>query len=137
VKAAPVEPPRYDEPPPPGVRIGAYPVLAALGVLVGAAGSLLYAAWFPGGLLLALLGIGALCYGGVKATGTRIGPGAAAGGWLLAVLLLTSSRPEGDALFGAGIGSYLFLIGGMLTAVMCATLPRLPPPGLRAARLDK
>ena len=41
---------------------------------------------------------------------------------MIAVVLLTASRPEGDFLFGAGAGSYLFLLGGMAVAVMCATL---------------
>ena len=47
---------------------------------------------------------------------------APAAGWMIAVVLLTASRPEGDFLFGAGVGSYLFLLGGMAVAVMCATL---------------
>ncbi|MGP3926036.1 DUF6113 family protein [Streptomyces sp. 8N616] len=118
-------------------RLAGYAALAVLGVLVGAAGALAQAAWFPGGLLLALLAIGGLCYGGVKALGTRIGAAAAAAGWLLAVLLLTTTRPEGDFVFGAGAGSYIFLLGGMMVAVMCATLPHVPPPGVQAARLGK
>ncbi|KAF4410399.1 MULTISPECIES: DUF6113 family protein [Streptomyces] len=118
-------------------RIAVYAGLAVLGVLTGVAGAVVQAAWFPGGLLLALLGVGALCYGGTKATGTRVGAGAPAGGWMLAVLLLTTARPEGDFLFGAGVGSYIFMLGGMLTAVMCATLPSLPPPGPRTPRLGE
>jgi hypothetical protein len=118
-------------------RLAAYALLAVLGVLVGAAGALLQAAWFPGGLLLALLGIAGLCYGGTKAIGTRIGAAAPAAGWLIAVLLLTTTRPEGDFLFGTGVGTYIFLLGGMMVAVMCATLPHLPPPGVQAARVGK
>ncbi|MET8677608.1 DUF6113 family protein [Streptomyces sp. NPDC004647] len=119
------------------VRLVAYAVFAVFGLLVGVAGALVQAGWLPGGLLLALLAIGGLCYGGVKVTGTRIGGAAASAGWLIAVLLLTATRPEGDFLFGAGIGSYIFLLGGMLVAVMCATLPRLPSPGGQPARLGK
>ena len=37
----------------------------------------------------------------------------AAAGWMLAVILLTASRPEGDFLFAAGSGSYLYLLGGI------------------------
>lgn len=106
-------------------RLALCALFAALGLLTGAAGSLVQAAWFPGGLLLALAGIGALCYGGVKATRGRAGGGSAAAGWLAAVLWLTSARPEGDFVFGAGFGSYVFLLGGMMLAVMCTTLPRL------------
>ncbi|MEU8568284.1 DUF6113 family protein [Streptomyces pathocidini] len=117
------------------VRFLAYAGLVVLGALVGAAGALVQAAWFPAGLVLALLAIGALCYGAVKALGTRLGGWAPAMGWLVAVLLLTTARSEGDFLFGAGVGSYLFLLGGMLVAVMCATVPYVPPPALRGARL--
>lgn len=111
--------------------------LAVLGVLVGAAGALLQAAWFPGGLLFALLAVGALCYGGLKGTGTRAGAVTAAAGWLIAVLWLTTARPEGDFVFGAGVGSYIFLLGGMGVAVMSATVPRVPPRGGQIGRLDK
>ncbi|NJQ00998.1 DUF6113 family protein [Streptomyces zingiberis] len=117
-------------------RFAAYAALVVLGALTGAAGALVQGAWFPGGLLLALLAVGALCYGGLRATASRIGPGAAAGGWLLAVMLLTTSRPEGDFLFGAGVGSYLYLLGGMLTAVICTTLPVVPPTRPAPARGD-
>ena len=105
-------------------RLAVCVLLGVLGLLTGAAGSLVQAAWFPGGLFLALAGIGALCYGGVKATGGRAGGVVAAGGWLAAVLWLTSARPEGDFVFGAGFGAYVFLLGGMMLAVMCTTLPR-------------
>lgn len=115
-------------------RYAAYVLLAVLGLLTGAAGSLVQAAWLPGGLLFALLAIGALCYGGVKVTRSRIGGGAAAGGWLAAVLWLTSARPEGDFVFAAGFGSYVFLFGGMMLAVMCTTLPRPASELVRNAR---
>jgi hypothetical protein len=119
------------------VRLGAYALLGVVGVLVAAAGALVQAAWFPGGLLLALLGIGALCYGGVKATGTRAGGAVPAGAWVISVLFLTVSRSEGDFLFGAGAGSYAFLLGGMFAGVMCATMPKVSQPGSGPARLGK
>ncbi|WP_435243211.1 DUF6113 family protein [Streptomyces cucumeris] len=118
-------------------RLGAYVLLAVMGVLVGLAGALVQGAWFPGGLLLALLGVVALCYGGLKATATRMGGGVPAGAWTVTVLLLTSTRPEGDFLFGAGLGSYVFLLGGMFVGVICATLPLVPQPAARSARLGK
>ncbi|MGY0058713.1 DUF6113 family protein [Streptomyces sp. LZ34] len=118
-------------------RVGAYALLGLVGVLVAVAGALVQAAWFPGGLLLALLGIGALCYGGVKATGTRAGGVVPAGAWVIAVLFLTVTRPEGDFLFGAGAGSYAFLLGGMFAGVMCATMPKVSQPGGGPARLGK
>ncbi|MEE1939220.1 DUF6113 family protein [Streptomyces sp. TRM 70361] len=105
-----------------GARIAAYAVLAVLGALVAVAGALVQAGWFPLGLLLALGGAVGLFHGGARLTGTKIGAAAPAGAWMLTVLLLTSSRPEGDFLFGTGLGNYLFLLGGMFAAVMSATL---------------
>ncbi|MEU6388738.1 DUF6113 family protein [Streptomyces sp. NPDC046939] len=112
-------------------------VLFVLGALVGTAGALLQGGWFPAGLLLALLGAAGLFHGGTRLTGGRSGALAPAAGWVLAVILLTASRPEGDFLFGAGIGSYLFLLGGMAVAVMCATLGLPRQPAASAARLGK
>ncbi|RNG03467.1 DUF6113 family protein [Streptomyces botrytidirepellens] len=118
-------------------RLAGYALLAALGALVAVAGAVVQGLWFPGGLLLALLGLAAVCYGGVKATDRRMGGGLPAGAWTLVVLLLTSTRPEGDFLFSAGLGSYVFLLGGMFIGVMCATLPVVSQPGALAARLGK
>ncbi|AZM57883.1 hypothetical protein DMA15_24550 [Streptomyces sp. WAC 01529] len=123
-------------------RLAAYAALFVLGALVGAAGALVQGGYFqggifPAGLLLALLGAAGLFYGGARAVGTGAGAVAPAAGWLVAVMLLTATRPEGDFLFGAGPGSYGFLAGGMVVAVMCATLGRRPQPGGSAARLGK
>jgi hypothetical protein len=118
-------------------RTAAYLGLLVLGAVVGVAGGLVQGAWFPGGLLLALAGAAGLFLGGAQATGARAGALAPAAGWMVAVLLLTASRPEGDFLFGAGIGSYLFLLGGMAVAVMCATLAHGRQPGRPGARLGK
>lgn len=117
-----------DAPVPPAARYVWYGVLLVLGALVGTAGSLVQAAWFPGGLLLALLAVAGLCYGGLRATGTQLGVACAGGGWLVSVVLLSLGRPEGDGVFGGGGGELLFLFGGMALTVMCATLPRLPRP---------
>lgn len=105
-----------------GARIVAYVVLAVLGGAVALAGALVQAGWFPLGLLLALAGAVGLFLGGARLTRTKIGAAAPAGGWMLVVVLLTTSRPEGDFLFGTGAGSYVFLFGGMFAAVMCATV---------------
>ncbi|MBM9507743.1 hypothetical protein ITX44_24990 [Streptomyces sp. KK5PA1] len=110
-------------------RLAAYAVLAVLAVVVAVAGALVQAGWFPGGLLLALAGCLALFYGGVKATGTRLGAVVPAGVWVVCVMLLSTSRPEGDFLFAAGVGPYIYLLGGAMGAVICATAPQLPPSG--------
>lgn len=122
---------------PPLGRTAAHLGLFVLGAVVGVAGGLLQAAWFPGGLLLALLGAAGLFLGGARATGGRAGAVAPAVGWMISVVLLTSTRPEGDFLFGAGVGSYLFLLGGMAVAVMCATLGWGRQPTGPDARLGK
>ncbi|MFB6842565.1 DUF6113 family protein [Streptomyces sp. NPDC056361] len=105
-----------------------YGVLVVLGALVGTAGALVQAAWLPLGLVLALLATAALFYGGLRATGTQVAVAAAGGGWLVAIVLLSLGRPEGDGAFGGGVGELLFLFGGMAAAVMCTTLSRLPRP---------
>ncbi|AYG80652.1 hypothetical protein DWB77_02790 [Streptomyces hundungensis] len=115
-------------------RIALYALLVVLGALVAVAGALVQTAWFPGGLVLALAGAVGLFYGGTQLVGGRGGVGAPAAGWLVAVVLLTAPRPEGDFVFGAGAGSYVFLIGGMLAAVICATIGGFARPGAPVAR---
>ncbi|GGQ57864.1 DUF6113 family protein [Streptomyces asoensis] len=103
-------------------RIAACAGLLLLGAVTGVAGALVQAGWFPGGLLLALAGAAGLFLGGARALGSRAGAVAPAAGWMVAVIVSTAARPEGDFLFGAGGGSYLFLLGGMALAVICATI---------------
>lgn len=111
------------------VRVVSYVLLGLLAVLVAGAGALVQAGWFPGGLLLALAGCAGLFYGGVKVTMTRLGAVVPAGAWVVSVMLLSSTRPEGDFLFAADVGPYIYLLGGAMCAVICATLPQLPPSG--------
>ncbi|MCZ9349487.1 DUF6113 family protein [Streptomyces mutabilis] len=118
-------------------RAALYLGLFVLGAVVGVAGALVQPAWFPGGLLLALAAEAGLCLGAGRAVGRRGGAVAPAAGWALAVVLLTTSRPEGDFLFAAGSGSYLFLLGGIAIAVMCATLAPVRQPDGDAVRLRK
>ncbi|MFG2353948.1 DUF6113 family protein [Streptomyces sp. NPDC048521] len=122
---------------PPAGRVATYVGLFLLGAVTGLAGALLQPAWFPGGLLLALAGAAGLFLGGARATGGRGGAVAPAAGWIVTVILLTTSRPEGDFLFGAGGGSYLFLLGGMALAVICATIGAGRQPRGGSARLGK
>ncbi|MBC9726936.1 DUF6113 family protein [Streptomyces sp. TRM68367] len=123
--------------PPSAGRIVAYLGLFVLGAVVGVAGALVQPAWFPGGLLLALAGEAGLCLGAARASGRRGGAIAPAVGWMLAVILLTASRPEGDFLFAAEGGSYVFLLGGIAVAVMCATLAPGRQPDDGHVRLGK
>ncbi|MET9835299.1 DUF6113 family protein [Streptomyces sp. NPDC006385] len=122
---------------PSGLRVLAYLGLFVLGAVVGVAGALVQPAWFPGGLLLALAGEAGLCLGGGRLARSRAGAVAPAGGWMVTVILLTASRPEGDFVFGTSAASYLFLLGGMAVAVMCATLTPVRQPVGDDARLGK
>ncbi|MER6672573.1 DUF6113 family protein [Streptomyces sp. NPDC000983] len=118
-------------------RAALYVGLFVLGAVVGAAGALVQSAWFPLGLLLALAGEVGLCFGGALAARGRAGAVAPAAGWMLAVILLTTSRPEGDFVFASDGGSYIFLLGGMAAAVMCATLAPTRQPDGGQVRLGK
>ncbi|MFF6824087.1 DUF6113 family protein [Streptomyces longwoodensis] len=123
--------------PPSAGRAVGYLGLLLLGAVTGAAGALVQAGWSPGGLLLALAGAVGLFLGGARLARSRGGAVAPAAGWMVAVILLTTARPEGDFLFGAGGGSYLFLLGGMALAVICATLAPVGQPADQDVRLGK
>ncbi|MBT2469212.1 hypothetical protein J7E97_15355 [Streptomyces sp. ISL-66] len=118
----------------PGRTAAALGLLAA-GVLTGAAGWLVVDLWFQGGLVLALLALAGLFLGGRIALGTGIGVGAGAGGWFLAYVVLGIPRPEGDFLLSSsGIGMYAYLLGGIVLAVMCATITGPGDRSISAAR---
>ncbi|GAA2255282.1 MULTISPECIES: DUF6113 family protein [Streptomyces] len=123
--------------PPTAGRVGACLGFFVLGAVAAVAGALVQPGWFPGGLLLALAGEAGAVLGGSLVLRGRAGGVAAAAGWMLAIVLLTASRPEGDFLFAAGSGSYLFLLGGIAVAVICATLAPGRQPDGAPARLAK
>ncbi len=98
---------------------------ALAGAAAGLLGSFVHALE-PAGLPLGLLLAGALSAAVFVTCGLALGrPGAvaAAGGWLLVVLLLASQRPEGDLVVPGSTGGYLWLLGGMVVAGAC-TVPR-------------
>ncbi|MFD7746229.1 DUF6113 family protein [Streptomyces sp. NPDC059698] len=132
-------PPREPEPVgfaarPNPARIAAYAGLAVLGALVGLAGALVQAAWFPGGLIVALAGAAGLFWGGRVLTRTQVGALAPAAGWFITVFLLLSGRPEGDYVFGEELGLVLFMLGGTVVAVICATTSKVPQSAMRDVR---
>lgn len=105
---------------------------ALAGAVAGLLGSFVHAL-APAGLPLGLLVAWALSAAVFVTCGLALGrPGAvaAAGGWLLVVLLLAGQRPEGDLVVPGSTEGYLWLLGGMLVAGAC-TVPRYPPPGRR------
>jgi hypothetical protein len=119
------------------MRAAGYVLLAVLGVAVAAAGALVQDGWSPGGLVLSLAAGVALFYGGGTLIGRRLGAAVPTVLWFATVVYLTVSRPEGDFLFTAGIGPYLYLLGGMAAGVICATLPRYGSTGAPGARLGR
>ncbi|MFC8627061.1 DUF6113 family protein [Streptomyces anulatus] len=132
-------PPRETEPTgfaarPNPARIAAYSGFAVLGVLVAIAGTLVQAAWFSGGLIIALAASAGLFYGGRILTRTQIGALAPAAGWFITVFLLLSGRPEGDYVFGDELGLVLFMLGGTAAAVMCATTSKVPQSAIHSGR---
>ena len=126
--------PRSSSPQPPAAayplgtqgRGAAYLLLTVLGVAVGVAGVFVQPLWFPGGLLLALAGVAAVCCGGRLLTGTRPGAALPAAGWFAVQLIALSPRPEGDFLLVSNAESYIFLLGGMILGVAAATMRTLP-----------
>ncbi|WP_245654538.1 DUF6113 family protein [Streptomyces violens] len=133
--AAEAKAPRQQETPPGGVlKAGLYALLVVLGVLVAVAGALVQGAWFPGGLLLALAGAAALFTGGARAAVSVVGALVPAAAWLVTVIALSATRAEGDFVFGAGLGAYAFLLGGIAVAVICTTTSMGRPAHLGAVR---
>ncbi|MFG2697000.1 DUF6113 family protein [Kitasatospora sp. NPDC048407] len=109
--------------PPRGVRIAAYAVLFLLGAAVSVCGAFVQALWAPVGVLLALLACAGLFYGGLRATGTKLGAGAPLAGWFVVLAVLLAPRPEGDLVLSATATAYAYLFGGSVLGVVCATLP--------------
>lgn len=108
---------------------GAYGVLAVAGVLLGVFGS-----FYQGGeigpvpvvaLVFSLLNLGAFRLAG-WAMGTKLGALVPAVGWLVAVIFMSSKRPEGDLVISATTASYVFLIGGAVAAIAAVALSRSP-----------
>ena len=101
-------------------------VLLALGVLVGALGSFVHAqvvAGVPVGLLCAYaLTAAALATAGL-ATRSRSGPAAISAGWLLALLLLSAPRPEGDLVVAGDLAGYAWSLGGLVLAAVAVAVP--------------
>ncbi|MFF4339938.1 DUF6113 family protein [Kitasatospora sp. NPDC001540] len=115
---------RLAEPlPPRGLRVAAYVVLFLLGAAVSVCGAFVQTLWGGFGVLLALAACGGLFYGGLRATGTKLGAGCALGGWFVVLAVLLAPRPEGDLVLSATASAYLYLFGGALLGVVCATLP--------------
>ncbi|WP_405011744.1 DUF6113 family protein [Kitasatospora sp. NBC_01539] len=115
---------RLAEPlPPRGLRVAIYAVLFLLGCAVSLCGAFVQALWPPFGVLLAVLASAGLFYGGLRATGTKLGAGIPLAGWFVMLMVLMAPRPEGDFVLAADLTSYVYLFAGAVSGVVCATLP--------------
>lgn len=85
------------------VRIAWYAVLFVLGALVSLCGCFVQGLWSPAGLLFALLANGAVCYLGLRATGTKLGAGVPMIGWFLVLLVLLSPAPRATSSWPPGL----------------------------------
>jgi len=107
----------------------ALPALGA-GALAGLLGSFVHPRTFahlPVGLVVALALSGLVFVMAGLLLG-RPGAIAAAGGWLVPVLLFATQRPEGDLVVPATLAGYGWLLGGFVLAVGCV-VPRYRRPG--------
>jgi hypothetical protein len=118
-------------------RVLVHVLLAVLAAAVAVAGALVQDGLFPGGLLLAVAGSAALFAGGRLLTRARSGAAVPTAVWFVVVMYLSLSRPEGDFLFAADIGPYVYLLGGMAVGVICATLPARGSTTGAGARLGR
>ncbi|WP_329567291.1 DUF6113 family protein [Kitasatospora sp. NBC_01266] len=119
---------RLAEPlPPKWVRLLSYAGLLVLGALVSLCGCFVQALWSPLGLLLALAANGAVSYGGLRLTGTKLGAGVPLVGWFLVVLVMLPPRPEGDIVLASYADAYAFVLLGWVPGLVCALLPTRAP----------
>ena len=107
-------------------RLLLHAVLLALGVLVGALGSFVHAqvvAGVPVGLLCAYALMAAALVTAGLATRSRSGPAATAAGWLVALLLLSAPRPEGDLVVAGDLPGYAWSLGCLVLAALGVAAP--------------
>lgn len=97
--------------------------LLVLGFAVAVLGSFVHAVGptepvkVPLGLLWAYAMTAALLAVGRLVTGGRSGAAAVSAGWVVALLLLSAPRPEGDLVVTGSLAGYAWLLGGL---VVCA-----------------
>jgi len=110
--------------------------LVPLGFGVGVLGSFVHAVGprepveVPLGLLWAYAMTAALLAVGRLVTGARSGAAAASAGWVVALLLLSAPRPEGDLVVTGSLVGYAWLLGGLVVCAAGVGWPTAAPaPG--------
>lgn len=90
--------------------------LSVLAVMVGLAGSFIHR-WASGaGVVLALAAMVALIVLAREWTDSRLWIAAVVVMWIVPVVVLAQTRPEGDVVIAADARGFAFLFGGMLCA---------------------
>jgi hypothetical protein len=122
---------RRQEPEPPrsyaGLSGAAYGALLVLGFVLGAYGafvSSMAAFGVPWGALGVVAANALTCWLAGRAMGGKLGAAAPFGGWIIAVVLLSVQRSEGDFVITGSVGGYLFLFGGTAAAAAAVALTR-------------
>ncbi|WP_157430508.1 DUF6113 family protein [Actinomadura macra] len=120
----------------------AYAALGLLGGVVGLLGSFAQD-WTPGGVPAVAIVLVALVFAMVRLSGWgmggRLGATIPAVVWGIVVFVMSMQRPEGDLVVQATLAGYVYIIGGMVAAVLgVVRVPATGPPGQwllgRAAR---
>ncbi len=112
------------------MRVATYVVLLLLGALLGVWGAFLVplhvGPLLGSSVVIAVVGNLAVGLLGAAGTGSRLGAALPAAGWLVTVLLLGTSRPEGDLVIPgklqtdpgvATVGTLFVLLGGIAAAL--------------------
>ncbi|WP_051712841.1 DUF6113 family protein [Spirillospora albida] len=111
----------------------AYAVLALLGSVVALLGSFCIG-WTVAGVPAAAIAAVVVVFGLVRAAGWgmggRLGALIPAVVWGLVVFVMSMRRPEGDLVVPATVAGYIYIIGGMVAAVIgVARVPSARPSG--------
>lgn len=112
----------------------AYGALLVLGFVVGVYGAFSYSAvpalGVPWGAVATIVANFLMCWLAGRGMGGRLGAAAPFAGWIVAAVLLSVQRADGDLVITAAPGGYLFIFGGTAAAAVAVALTRssLRPP---------
>jgi hypothetical protein len=104
---------------------GAYGVLAVLGLALGLVGSFLFSGMVGpvpvAAIVFVLLNFGCFLLAG-WAMGSALGALAPAVTWMVVVVLMSARRPEGDLVVTGTLPGYVFMVGGMVAALIAVVV---------------
>jgi hypothetical protein len=110
---------------------GAYGALGVAGAVIGLLGSF-YQSVTVGQVPVPAIAFALLNLGGFRLAGwamrTRLGAVVPTLGWLLVVFFMSSKRPEGDLVVSGSTAGYVFLLGGVIGAVIAIARTRPTRP---------